>query len=220
MDALLNLLSKQEETLNLIRNLSAYVIYFYPGMISLYVTNFLEAKNVKENTAYVIKMFAISYLYNLILGLFVDYKNRMVLYNAILISLSFIIPLLIYKLKYSSCFSCLCSSMGIRTCVTGVPFELIKNSDEKYTCVKVYLKDNRYAYVGYMQNYEYERNSEDFLILTGYKKYAIKGEKFKEKQLEGHRANNCNEKVYIKCNEIKVIEKISENRATNDIYTE
>lgn len=219
MEELLELLSNQEETLDIIKNLATYVIYFYPGTISLYVMNFLEAKSLKENTAYVVKMFAISYLYNLILGRLVEYKNSMVLYNVILIAISFAMPLLIFKIKFSKCFSCVCSLIGIRTCMTGVPFELIKNDDEKYTCVKVYLKDSSYVYIGYMQNYEYEKNSENFLILTGYKKYAIKKEKFKEKQLENHLASDCNEKVYIKCDEIKVIEKISENRAKNDIYT-
>ena len=218
MEELLILLSNKEKTLDIIRSLSTYVIYFYPGTISLYIMNFLEAKCLKENTAYVVKIFAISYLYNLVLGRFMDYKNSMLLYNATLIIVSFIMPLLTYKIKYSNCFSCMCSAIGIRTCMTGVPFELIKSSDEEYTCVKVYLKDNHYVYIGYMQNYEYERNSENFLILTGYKKYAIKEEKFKEKQLENYPADNCNEKVYIKCDEIKVIEKISEDRAKNDIY--
>lgn len=32
--------------------------------------------------------------------------------------------------------------------MTGVPFELIKSNGEEYTCVKVYLKDNRYVYIG------------------------------------------------------------------------
>lgn len=218
MEELLGLLSNQEKTLDIIRNLSTYVIYFYPGTISLYVMNFLEAKSLKENTAYVVKMFAISYLYNLILGKFIAYKNSMLLYNAVLIAISFIMPLLIFKIKFSNCFSCVCSAIGIRTCMTGVPFELIKSKGEEYTCIKVYLKDNRYVYIGYMQNYEYEKNSENFLILTGYKKYVIKEEKFKEKQLENHPADNCSEKVYIKCDEIKVIEKISEDRAKNDIY--
>ena len=68
MEALLDLLLNQEKTLDIIQNLSIYVIYFYPGTISLYVMNFLEAKSLKEDTAYVVKIFAVSYLYNLALG--------------------------------------------------------------------------------------------------------------------------------------------------------
>ena len=218
MEALLDLLLNQEKTLDIIQNLSIYVIYFYPGTISLYVMNFLEAKSLKEDTAYVVKIFAVSYLYNLALGRFIAYKDNMLLYNIIVIAISFIMPLVVFKIKFSKWFSSVCLAIGIRTCMTGVPFELIKSNGEEYTCVKVYLKDNRYVYIGYMQNYEYEKNSENFLILTGYKKYSIKEDGFKEKQLENHPADNCNEKVYIKCDEIKVIEKISEDRAKNDIY--
>lgn len=217
MEELLNLLSNQEKIFDIIQNLSIYIIYFYPGIISLYVMNFLEAKSLKEDTAYVVKMFAVSYLYNLVLGKLIAYKDSMLLYNAILIAVAFMMPLLVFKIKFSKWFSCICSAIGIRTCMTGVPFELIKSDGEEYTCVKVYLKDDRYVYIGYMQNYEYEKNSENFLILTGYKKYAIE-EGFKERQLENHLADNCNEKVYIKCDEIKVIEKVSEDRAKNDIY--
>lgn len=218
MEEIINLLEDQEKTLGIIRNLTSYIIYMYPGVISIYVMNFLEAKRMKENTAYIVKIFAISYLYNIVLNRFIDYKNCIYWYNAILIVISFIMPFLIYKIKFSKFFNFICSVLAIRTCVTGVPFELIKNKDEQYTCVKVYLKDSNYAYIGYMQNYEYESSSENFLILTGYKKYGIDEKKFTEQQLEDYKASECNEKVYIKCNEVKLIEKISENRAETKIY--
>lgn len=217
MSDVLELLADQEETLKIIQNLASYIIYMYPGTISLYVMNFLEAKSIKETTAYVVKIFSISYLYNIVLSIYIDYKSAMFLYNAILIVISFVMPILVFKFKYSKCFSCICSKFGIRTCVTGVPFELIKNKDETYTCLKVYLKNSKSVYIGYMQNYEYERNKENYLILTGYKKYLI--EKMgKEKCLETHKADEYKEKVYIKCEEIKVVEKISEKRAESDIY--
>ena len=141
MEALLDLLLNQEKTLDIIQNLSIYVIYFYPGTISLYVMNFLEAKSLKEDTAYVVKIFAVSYLYNLALGRFIAYKDNMLLYNIIVIAISFIMPLLVFKIKFSKWFSSVCLAIGIRTCMTGVPFELIKSNGEEYSCVNVYLKD-------------------------------------------------------------------------------
>ena len=78
---------KSRKTLDIIQNLSIYVIYFYPGTISLYVMNFLEAKSLKEDTAYVVKIFAVSYLYNLALGRFIAYKDNMLLYNIIVIAI-------------------------------------------------------------------------------------------------------------------------------------
>ena len=35
-------------------------------------------------------------------------------------------PLLVFKIKFSKWFSSVCLAIGIRTCMTGVPFELIK----------------------------------------------------------------------------------------------
>ena len=218
MSDILNVLADQEYMLKIIQNLASYIIYMYPGTISLYVMNFLEARRLKETTAYAVKIFAISYLYNIVLGSFVDYKSNVYVYNAILIAMSFVIPLLIFKIKFSKRFSKVCSCLGIRTCVTGVPFELMKSEDENYTCVKVYLKDSNYVYIGYMQNYEYERNTENFLILTGFKKYIVKEENGKEKCIVAHKADENKEKVYIKCTEIKVIEKLSEKRAEDEIY--
>lgn len=161
MAEVLELLSDQTKTFSIIQNISSYVIYMYPGLISLYVMNFFEAKSIRETTAYVVKMFAISYLYNIVLGIFIDYDGHAFLYNTILIVVSFMSPLLVFKTKYSRWISKVCLILGIRTCVTGVPYELIKNEDEKYTCVKVYLKDGKSVYIGYMQNYEYERELEN-----------------------------------------------------------
>ena len=55
------------------------------------------------------------------------------------------------------------------------------------------------------------------MILTGYRKYRI-NKKGNEKLVEGHRAEQYNEKVFIKFSDIKRIEKIGENRAKEEVY--
>ena len=58
-----------------------------------------------------------------------------------------------------------------------------------------------------------------YVILTGYRKYSI-GNKNVEKLEEGHGINEYNEKVFIKFNDIKRVEKIGEKRAKEKIYKE
>lgn len=141
----------------------------------------------------------------------------MIGYNICLISISIILPYLCNKIKFSKITRKICEFFGIRTCISSVPFELLKTSEEEYTCLKVYLNDNVTAYIGYMGPYEYEENKERFVILTGYKKYIIKHNK--EKVVINNNAEQPDQKVFIKYSEIKIIEKIAENIATDTIYS-
>ncbi len=227
MDKVIELLSNTEQANLVMQNIASYVIYIYPGIISIYLYNFFIARTTKDTQAFVIKSFAISYLYNLILqSLLVNMcflkeipdKNS-IAYNACLIVSSFIIPYFCYKLKLSNFFSLVCEWLGISTSVTNVPFELLGDKDEKYTCLKVYLKDDSFLYVGYLGEYEYEEGQEKYIILTGYRKYSIDN-KNTEKLVDGHGANEYNEKVFIRFNDIKRIEKIGEKKAKENIYKE
>ena len=67
MESLVNLLSNAQQMDSIMKNIAGYIIYFYPGIISIYLFNFFSAKKTKDTQAFIIKSFAISYLYNLIL---------------------------------------------------------------------------------------------------------------------------------------------------------
>lgn len=227
MDVIVELLSDKEQTGIIMQNIASYVIYIYPGIISIYLYNFFVARTTKDTQAFIIKSFAISYLYNLALqALFsktynlteVSNKNSLV-YNLLLIMISFLIPYLCYKLRESKLFAKLCRCLGIATSVTNVPFELLGEEEEEYTCMKIYLKDEPYIYIGYLGEYEYEDGHEKYVILTGYRKYYI-DDKFSEKFVVGHKADEYTEKVFVRYNDIKRIEKIGEKRAKDEIYKE
>ena len=227
MDKVIELLSDTEQANLVMQNIASYVIYIYPGIISIYLYNFFTARTTKDTQAFVIKSFAISYLYNLILQSLlsntcflkeISDKNS-IAYNAYLTASSFAIPYFCYKLKLSKFFSLVCELLGISTSVTDVPFELLGDKDEEYTCLKVYLKDEPCIYVGYLGEYEYEDGHEKYIILTGYRKYSIDN-KNAEKLDDGHGTNECDEKVFIRFNDIKRIEKIGEKRAKEKIYKE
>ena len=227
MDKVIELLSDTEQANLVMQNIASYVIYIYPGIISIYLYNFFIAKTTKDTKAFVIKSFAISYLYNLILQSLLNNmcflkeipdKNS-IAYNAYLIVSSFVIPYFFYKLKLSKFFSLVCGWLGISTSVTDVPFDLLGDKNEKYTCLKVYLKDEPCIYVGYLAEYQYEDEREKYIILSGYKKYSFDN-KNTEKLEDGHGTNECDEKVFIRFNDIKRIEKIGEKRAKEKIYKE
>lgn len=219
MKELIELLSNPEQTQTVLINIANYVTYIYPGIISIYWINFLEAKSTKDTQALIVKSFSISFLYNIVINAILDRINfsmNTIEFNILLIVISLLCPYIYNKIKNSAIFKFICELLGIRTCISGVPFELLKNIEEQYTCLKVYLKDNTTAYIGYMAQYEYDESKERFLILSGYKKYII--ENNNEKVVIDNNAEQINQKVFIKYAEIKVIEKIAENIATCQIY--
>lgn len=216
MDTLINLLSDSGKLQNILQSISSYVIYIYPGIISIYWKNFLEAKSTKDTQALIIKSFSISYLYNIAFNAFLSYDVNSIQYNILLLITSIVIPFIYWKIRYSKLLNGICERMGIRTCISSVPFELLKSSEEKYTCLKVYLKDDISAYIGYMSTYEYDEGNERFIILSGYKKYFCEGRK--ERLVIDNEAFQGDQKVYIKYDDIKVIEKIAEDIANCKIY--
>lgn len=228
MDKIIELLSDTEQANLVMQNLAGYVIYIYPGIISIYLYNFFSARTTKNTQAFVIKSFAISYLYNLLVQtsftemcFFKEKPSKnSVIYNIVLIIVSFLIPYCGYRLKMSKMFAWICEVFGISTSATDVPFELLEDKkEEEYTCLKIYLKDEPYAYIGYLGEYEYEDGHDKYIILTGYRKYYIKS-KTDEKLIASYRKEEYTEKVFIKLSDIKLIEKIGEKRAKEEIYKE
>ena len=219
MDALIELFSNPKQTQIVLQNVANYVTYIYPGIISIYWNNFLEAKSTKDTQALIVKSFSISFLYNIAFNTIfsaIDFYINIIEYNIWLITVAILCPYCYNKLKFSKISNVICEFLGIRTCISGVPFELLKTEAEKYTWLKIYLTDNATVYVGYMEQYEYEESKERFVILTGYKKYIISSNK--EKIVIDNEADRHAQKVFIKYSEIKVIEKIAEDIATNTIY--
>lgn len=217
MESFLKLLSNPEQVQIVLQSISSYVVYIYPGIISIYWNNFLEAKTSRETQSLVIKSFSISYLYNIVLGSILIFENYTILYNVVIIIMAIVLPYVYYKIKYSNIIAIVCEKLGIRTCMTSVPLELIKNSEEAYTCIKIYLIDGIYAYIGYLDRYDYEENNEKFIILSGYKKYKLVENE--EQIIIDNEAYQYDQKVLVKYSDIKVIEKISEEIANTTIYS-
>ena len=227
MDALVELLSSPEKANIVMQTLASYVVYVYPGILSIYLYNFLIARTTQNTQAFVIKSFAISFFYNVCLKeallktncINIKPDESSVIYNIFLIVIAFSLPYCCFRIKMSNIFSVICEDFGISTSVTDVPFELLGNKEEKYTCLKIYLKDDPYVYIGYLGEYEYEEGHEKYVIITGYRKYFIKSD-LREKLIVSYKPEDYQEKVFIRFDDIKRIEKIGEDRARKEIYKE
>ena len=221
MEAIIELLADSEKASVVMQSLAGYIVYLYPGIISIYLYNFFNAKTTHNTQAFLAKSFAISYLYNVLLLKISSKTNCIsmngIRYNIVLLIFSFSIPYFWHSFRKSEFFAKVCGWFEISTSVTDVPFELLEDKDEIYTCLKVYMKDDPYLYIGYIGEYEYESENDKFIILTGYKKYLIK-DNLEEKLIVDNKADQYNEKVYIKLGDIKIIEKIAEDRANREIY--
>lgn len=226
MEEIVKLLSDTNQLGLILQNIASYLVYVYPGIITIYFYNFCVARTTKDTQAFVIRSFAISYVYNFLIQAvmckicFLKRWNdkSSVVYNIILLFISLLVPYLGFRLKMSNMFASLCGYLGISTSVTDIPFELLGDQEESFTCLKIYLKDEPYTYIGYLGEYEYEDGHEKYVILTGYRKYYVKNHK--EKLVVGNRIDNYKEKVYIKFDDIKRIEKLEEDRVKKKIYKE
>lgn len=226
MNEIFDLLLNAEKANKLIENLAGYVVYIYPGIITIYLYNFFNAKITKNTQAFIIKSFAISYLYNIFLQLGLQkicflkdkMQNDKVKYNIVLIIVAFVIPYIVYRFVNSIIFARICGMLGISTSVTNIPFELLADKDEEVVCLKVYFKDEPYVYIGFLKEYEYEKDIDNYIILSGYRKYYVNSE-HSEKLIEAHSAEEYKKKVFIKFSDIKRIEKLERKRAEKDIYS-
>ena len=65
MDALIELFSNPKQTQIVLQNVANYVTYIYPGIISIYWNNFLEAKSTKDTQALIVKSHTVThFLFN------------------------------------------------------------------------------------------------------------------------------------------------------------
>ena len=222
MNALIEFLTDSQQTSAAIKNLGCYIIYFYPGIISIYLYNFFTANTTKHTQIFLIKSFSISYIYVMLLQCFFSHvlckelNEASIACNLMLFSLSCVIPYILYRIRKSDMLSRICKLLKVETSTTSIPFELLGEKKEAVSCLKVYTKSNNYVYIGFLCTYQFENEYEKYIILTGYKKFYF--DQIYEKTIEEHNPEDSNEKVYIRYDEIVLIEKISEERAKKDIY--
>lgn len=209
MESLIEILTDSEKFQVIIQNISSYITYIYPGIISIYVNNFLHLKSTKETQALIIKSFSISFLYIKILE-FLSFSisdKQSIEYNALLFIMSIILPFAFFKIKCSKFVRETCYYLGIVINVPRAPYDFLPDYNDERYMLKVYLKDEATSYLGKLRVYEHDDDKEKFIILSKYKKFRCRDGK--EVLVDNYSKKEKN-KVVIKYEDIKVMEKITE----------
>lgn len=191
-----------DEILKILDSLANYVIYIYPGYITIYLYRFFRAKCVDGNKETLFKSIVISFLYKMILDK--APLETEIMYNIWMIIISAVIPYAAYMAQKSDAIQHAMEIFGISTRFEENEIEILDNG-ECSAWVTVYLKEDKVVYEGFLGETEMEPGKRRFIILKKYRKYTL--------DKKGH-PNPCIEekekdedKVLIFYEDVKRIEK-------------
>lgn len=192
-----------DDILKILDSISKYVIYFYPGYLTIYVYYFLKAKTLKDGKSVVWKAIAISFLYKLCLDKLP--VSSELSYHFWMILVSVIVPYFAYLLQKSETIIDVFDFLDISTRFEDNEIDILDNG-EMSAWVRVYIQDENIVYEGFLGDKELESGKRQFISLKKYRKYMLDDNgKPKEPYIENH--NTDDDVVVIFYDKIKIIEK-------------
>lgn len=158
---------------DILQILNNYITYIYPGLLSIFVYKYIEGRKFEENYILVIKSIAISYLYIVFLQKVIRLnmsipKLTRILPHVILLTVSIILPIVLYKIVNAKWFEKLKKRLNIKTRMSSNPIE-IALSNEKEPWVSVYMDELGVMYDGYIRNYVKDTEHMSYLMLSQYR---------------------------------------------------
>ena len=161
-----------QDILSLINALPQYMIYLYPGYITIYVYLFLEAKSMQDSKGILLKSICISFLYkigldNIAHRFCIHLDDSKMLYHIFMILICCIVAFIIWKIQYIKAFQNLLKRIGIDTKFEGDGIDILDNGSQA-AWLKVYLKSGNVVYEGFLGERELEEGKHKFIILKGY----------------------------------------------------
>lgn len=151
-----------DEILKILDSIAKYVIYIYPGYITIYLYRFFRAKCVDENKETLFKSIVISFLYKMILDK-VPLETE-IMYHIWMIIISAAVPYAVYMAQKSDVIQYAMEIFGISTRFEGNEIEILDNG-EYSAWVTVYLKEDKVVYEGFLGETEMEQGKRQFIIL-------------------------------------------------------
>lgn len=164
-----------EEVLQILNN---YITYIYPGLISIFVYKYLDGKKIEENRIIIIKSIVISYLYIVFLQKIIQFdlhnpKPTRVLLHVILLIVSIVLPIILYKTVNAKWFEKIVKWLKISTRRSSNPIEIALSKGEKpWVCV--YMDELGIMYEGYIRNYVKDVERMTYIMLSQYRISKIK----------------------------------------------
>lgn len=191
-----------DEILRILDSLAKYIVYIYPGYITIYLYRFFRAKCTNGNKELLFKSIAISFLYKLVLDK--ASSETEIIYHFGMIVISVIVPYIAYLVQKSNAMQNALEALGINTRFEENEIEILDN--EEYSAwVKVYLKEDNVVYEGFLGETEMESGKRQFIILKKYRKYILNKSGHPKPYIEEH--ENDEDKVLIFYDDVKRIEK-------------
>lgn len=198
-----------EELRNLIDVVINYIPMIYPGIISVSVFNFCNAESAKDIKLFFIKAVSVGYIYNIFLKeAQIDKYGNVFWYNTILIVLSIVAPMILYKLIHSPWMNRVLDFFKIYTSVIDNDYDEMC-SGEDYNYLRIYSKDKTTIYEGFVRTYEKDSDRRRYIILNNYKIIHI-GEENNEIVIRDFSSSKDeNDKIIIYQEDIGFMEKLS-----------
>lgn len=180
-----------------------YLVYVYPGYITIYLYLFFRSKSITDSKGVIVKSVVISYIYVSILS---SLELSLIEQNAILILSSCVLAYISFRITKSKTVKKILHKLGIYTTFYDNSIDALKKGNTgAWLCV--YLKDSDIVYEGSLGNQELEPNRKNYITLTGYWKYRLDANGKPQHPYIEEYDDDHEEEVLIFWDEIKRIEK-------------
>ena len=150
-----------------------YIVYVYPGFITLVIYRFAMSKSVEENKNTFIKSIIISYLYTLPFFLFFEiYPTDFEIAQHIIITfVAIIVPLTWNKILRWKRFIGVIRKLGIKTEIYDNLMDIMFYKEDGGVWVRAFMDEQNVMYEGSLRHYESDIAREQQVILSGYRQY-------------------------------------------------
>lgn len=156
----------------LLEIIKQYIVYVYPGFITLVIYRFAMSKSIEENKNTFIKSIIISYLYTLPFQL--GGKNPIefgFLPHFIIIIFAIILPFGWNIVICRDKFKRIIRFLGIKTEIYDNLMDIMFYKEGGCVWVRAYMDNQKIMYEGSLRHYESDINREQQIILSGYRFY-------------------------------------------------
>lgn len=157
----------------LLEIIEQYIVYVYPGFITIVLYRFAIFKSVEENKNTFIKSIIISYLYTLPISYFSEIapSEFTMCQHVLLLVMSVLVPLVWNKIIHSKNFKEIIRRIGIKTEIYDNLMDIMFYKENGMAWVRVYLDEQKVMYEGSLRHYESDINRKQQIILSGYREY-------------------------------------------------
>lgn len=162
----------------LLEIIKQYIVYVYPGFITLLIYRFAMSKSVEENANTFIKSIVISYLYTLpIILIFKKDPTEFGIWQHIVIGIiAVIIPFVWNIIIRRKWFKRVIRKLGIKTEIYDNLMDIMFYKESGVVWVRAYMDEQKVMYEGSLRHYESDINRQQQIILSGYRKYRYNEE--------------------------------------------